>query len=188
MNSNVFHRLDKKTKQNKTNKSKAKVTNKTKKKEEKLGFWNRIENEIHSSYVRLEFGLSLSLSFFPWYFSGRPCFYFPHRYKSFSALTSARMSTTAIFQTFVYQRKVVIIISLELDYQHWHISELDLNSSNIQSKNYKKKTKNKKKTIFLARKHHPSKPEMKHKDLSHKPFISYDCDRTLLKSGFFNGI
>ena len=133
MNSNVFHRLDKKTKQNKTNKSKAKVTNKTKKKEEKLGFWNRIENEIHSRHVRLEFGLSLPLSFFPWYFSGRPCFYFPHRYKSFSALTSARMSTTAIFQTFVYQRKVVIIISLELDYQHWHISELNLNSSNIQS-------------------------------------------------------
>ena len=169
-----MYSIDWTKKHNKTNKSKAKVTNKTKKKkEEKLGFWNRIENEINSRYVRLEFGLSLSLSFFPWYFSGRPCFYFPHRYKSFSALTSARMSTAAIFQTFVYQWKVVIIIPLELDYQHWHISELNLNSSNIQSKNYKKnKKQNKKKTIFLARKHLPLKPGMKHKDLSHKPFIS----------------
>ena len=99
-----MYSIDWTKKHNKTNKSKAKVTNKTKKKkEEKLGFWNRIENEIHSRYVRLEFGLSLSLSFFPWYFSGRPRFYFPHRYKSFSALTSARMSTAAIFQAFVYR-------------------------------------------------------------------------------------
>ena len=148
MNSNVFHRLDKKTQQNKQKQSKSNKQNE-KKKEEKLGFWNRIENEINSRYVRLEFGLSLSLSFFPWYFSGRPCFYFPHRYKSFSALTSARMSTAAIFQTFVYQWKVVIIISLELDYQHWHISELNLNSSNIQSKNYKKNKKQNKKNQYF---------------------------------------
>lgn len=65
----------KKTKPNKQKQSKNNKQNEKK----KPTFWNRIENEIHSRYVRLEFGLSLSLSFFPWYFSGIPRFYFPHR-------------------------------------------------------------------------------------------------------------